>query len=176
MSRQKLDTGRCTDLIAHLGTDEWETAYDQLESHLENASSERTERLLGVVIDGFDHENPQVRKWCIALMDHHATERCIDPLIETLDDPKAAVRRHAIHSVGCQSCKDDPLDLDVVGLLIERIRADSSIRVRRAATHMLGNQAPDERARAFLAGLSESAGDEKLRGNALWALDQHATD
>ncbi len=169
---ESLDDAAVTELIAQLGTEEWEAAFERIETLLENAGPERTEHLLIAIVEGFDHEDPDVRKWCVALMDHHATPACIDPLIEMLDDPRTAVRRHAVHSIGCQSCKDDPLDIDIVGLLIERVTQDTSVRVRRAAVHMLGNQPPDERAEQFLTKLLHSAGDEKLLRNAQWALDQ----
>lgn len=161
--------------VERLGTDDWRAAYDALDAGLERAQSEPEPRadLLDAVLAGFDHTDPDVRKWCVALMDHHATARCIEPLRRSLHDPMTPVRRHAVHSVGCQSCKDDPLDIGVVGLLIERIEQDTSIRVRRAATHMLGNQPPDEDAREFLDDLLGRAGDEKLRRNARWAREQH---
>lgn len=173
MSQRQLDPSECAELVARLGTDEWQTAYDRLDAHLDAAGPDRVQETLDIVVDGFDHDRPQVRKWCVALLDHHATSACLDPLAAMLEDPKAPVRRHAVHSVGCQSCKDEPVDLDVVGLLIERVETDPSVRVRRVATHMLGNQPPDERAGAFLADLAESADDEKLRRNARWARDQH---
>lgn len=176
MSQHDFTRNEMTELIAQFGTEDWKDAYERVEMLLENADPERTEQLLTAVVDGFDHENPAVRKWCIALMDHHATAACIDPLIDMLNDPKTAVRRHAVHSIGCQSCKDDPLDIDVVGLLIERADRDMSIRVRRAAIHMLGNQPPDERAEQFLTQLLQNAGDEKLRRNAKWALEQQISD
>lgn len=160
-------------LVERLGTDDWEGARDRLDDRLDRAGPDRRASLLDAVLDGIDHDDPQVRKWCVALLDHHGTERCVDPLVGALEDQRAAVRRHAVHSVGCQSCKDDPLDIDVVGLLVDRVEADPSVRVRRAAAHMLGNQPPDERAAAFLADLVDSADDEKLRRNARWALEQH---
>lgn len=163
-------------LIARFGTEDWQDAYETMEGRLEAAGPGRTEQLLETVIRGFDHENPDVRKWCVALLDHHATADCLEPLIETLEDPKTAVRRHAVHSIGCQSCKEDPLDVDVVGLLVERAASDASIRVRRSAVHMLGNQPPEERAAQFLTELLETTGDEKLRRNAQWALDQQTQD
>lgn len=156
-------------LVARLGTGDWEAARDRLDDRLERDD----DTALEAVLDGMNHADPDVRKWCVALMDHHATPRCVPELVDALEDPAADVRRHAVHGVGCQSCKPDPLDLDVVGLLIERIRTDSSIRVRRAAAHMLGNQPPSDRARAFLAGLVDRADDGTLRRNARWALDQH---
>lgn len=170
------DTDEVADLIAQFATEDWEAAYERIEMLLENANSERTEQLLRAVVEGFTHETPDVRKWCVALMDHHATQACVDPLIDMLEDPKTAVRRHAVHSIGCQSCKDSPLDIDVVGLLIERVDRDTSIRVRRAAVHMLGNQPPDERAEQFLTQLLQTADDEKLCRNAQWALEQHSAN
>lgn len=67
-------------------------------------------------------------------------------MVAALDDPMANVRRVAVHSIGCQECKQQELDLDVVALLIRQLERDPSVKVRRVCAHMLGNQPPDPRA------------------------------
>ena len=66
------------------------------------------------VIDGMEHPMPRVRRACAAFMDHHGNEVCVTPLTQRLlSDPVANVRREAVHSLGCQRCKESPLEADV---------------------------------------------------------------
>jgi HEAT repeat protein len=124
------------------------------------------------ILEGLEHPNWRVRKWCTALLDHHADQRCIEPLVRRLTDSYADVRRHAVHSIGCQPCKGDSLCVDVVSLLIDCALSDVSIRVRRSAVHMLGNQPYDIRASKALESIIEKEKDSKLLSNALWSLKQ----
>ena len=123
----------CVDLLGR--KDGWRVAY----ARLNNAGH----AALVDVLDGLAHRDRGVRKWCAALLDHHADERCAAGLVRALSDPAADVRRHAVHAIGCQSCKTSPLPLDVVALLIERASRDTSVRVRRSAAHLLGLQPAD---------------------------------
>ncbi len=129
---------------------------------------------LDEVLEGLSHPNWRIRKWCVAFMDHYADARCVSALVRALDDPIADVRRHAVHSIGCQPCKQTPLTLDVIKLLIDRAMNDESIRVRRTATHMLGNQPQDDRAAKALWQIINKDSHPKLLSNAKWALKQHA--
>jgi HEAT repeat protein len=142
----------------------WRAAYPQLD---EAGPAARE-----AVVRGLVHPHPRVRQWCAALLDHHADERCVPALLRLLDDPVAGVRRHALHSLGCQPCKPAPLRIDVVPLLLRRATQDTSVRVRRAAAHLLGCQPPDGRAAAGLRALAAGDPDPKVRRNAQWALAQ----
>ncbi|MFM7244794.1 MAG: HEAT repeat domain-containing protein [Planctomycetaceae bacterium] len=97
------------------------------------------------LIAGAKDASPRVRAACVTLMDHLADERCCETLEKALRDPSALVRRHAVHAVGCQTCKAHPLPFDVVAALIDRVLNDSSARVRRVAVHQLGLQPHDPR-------------------------------
>jgi HEAT repeat protein len=152
--------------VARLGTADWPAAY----RHLDGAGRDALEALVA----GLAHPHPDVRKWSAALLDHHADGRCLPGLVALLADPVAAVRRHALHSLGCQPCKPAPLPLDVVPLLLERARSDRSVRVRRAAVHQLGCQPPDGRAAEALRQLAGADADAKLRRIARWGLSRHA--
>lgn len=114
--------------------------------------------------------DPKVRARATGLLDHLADDRCVDPLQRALQDPSPLVRRHAVHSIGCQQCKVSPLQTDVVGLLLERALHDKSIRVRRVAVHQLGLQAQDTRAIAALETILASDHDQKLLSRAQFAL------
>ncbi len=145
-------------------TEGWKTAYPILDQAGKSA--------LAYILEGLEHPNWRVRKWCVALLDHHADERCVEALVQRLTDSYADVRRHAVHSIGCQPCKDSALCLDIVGLLVQRVLEDTSIRVKRSAVHMLGNQPYDKRALEALEYVLEREQDQKLLANAMWAWKQ----
>jgi HEAT repeat protein len=157
--------------VVALGTsDGWQAAYARLDAALGAGDGAAREAVLA----GLGAASPGVRKWCAAVLDHHADARAVAGLVRLLDDPVAAVRRHAVHSLGCQPCKPQPLDVDVVSLLVERARSDASVRVRRAATHLLGCQPADARAGAALRALAAGDPDPRLRRTARWGAARHA--
>jgi HEAT repeat protein len=122
------------------------------------------------LVIGAADRRPRVRAACIALMDHLADERCCASLESGLRDDSALVRRHAVHAVGCQRCKPQPLAIDVVGALIERASSDSSPRVRRVAVHQLGLQPHDPRAIETLLRVIAESRDAGLVSRARHAL------
>lgn len=103
-------------------------------------------------------------------MDHLADDRCADPLRQALNDSSPDVRRHAVHSLGCQRCKVEPLAVDIVGLLCERALQDTNIRVRRVSVHQLGLQPHDPRAVEALETILRDDTDAKLLSRAEFAL------
>lgn len=118
--------------------------------------------------------DPKVRAHAVSLLDHLADDRCVDPLRQALSDPSPLVRRHAVHSIGCQQCKLKPLEVDIVGLLVERALTDKSIRVRRVAVHQLGLQPKDARAASALQAILNQDDDPKLRSRAEFALQNQS--
>lgn len=137
---------------------------------------------LEATIDGLSHEDWQVRRWCAVWMDHNADERALKRLILTLEDPKAKVRRWAVHSIACEPCKEGEHPLDAVPLLAKRLREDKSIKVRRTAALSLLQWATEKRVRRLLKGILENEDDPKIRRYATWGLrrperfDQRAGD
>lgn len=123
------------------------------------------------ILQEMQDADPKVRARATGLLDHLADDRCVDPLQRALEDPSPLVRRHAVHSIGCQQCKVSPLQTDVVGLLVERALHDKSIRVRRVAVHQLGLQAQDARAVHALEAILAQESDQKLRSRAEFALN-----
>jgi HEAT repeat protein len=126
------------------------------------------------LIAGMDHPDWRVRRGCADLMDHLADHRCVAPLLRLARDPVVGVRRLALHALGCQGCKQCPLPVDPVAILVERVLGDPSIRVRRVAAHQLGCQPPDSRAAAALQTILQQDTDPGLQSRARWALAQHA--
>ena len=129
-------------------------------------------RAVATLVAGAAHSRPRVRAACVALMDHLADERCRKALEHALHDASPLVRRHAVHAVGCQSCKVQPLSIDVVAALIDRALNDSSPRVRRVAVHQLGLQPRDARALEVLKRVIAESHDAGLVSRATHALSQ----
>jgi HEAT repeat protein len=163
-------------LIERLGSAEFAQA--QAAAAALQARGQRSEasarEVLEALVTGLAHPNWRVRKECAALMDHLGDDRCVEPLRRALTDPRVAVRRLALHSLGCQPCKTAPLHADIVGLLIERAQEDPSRRVRQVATHLLGLQPPDPRTVPALQAILAQDADPKVRSRAEHALRAQA--
>lgn len=129
---------------------------------------------LPAVREGLRSGRWQVRRWCTILLDHLADPETLEHLIPLLHDPKSNVRMWAVHSISCDRCKQEDNPVDVVPLLIERIEADESIRVRRMAVAMLAHHvAPDVRCIPVFEKLLEEESDRKLRLHAAEALERY---
>src|SRR6185436_15942072 len=81
--------------------DGWQAAY--------NALSGAGPAAVPAILEGLKNDNWRVRRWCAAFLDHHADDRCVVALVDALRDESAEVRRHAVHGIGCQACKAEPL-------------------------------------------------------------------
>jgi len=157
-------------LVQLLGSANWadrERAANSLASRGADAAPD--------LVKGMAHSDWRVRAQCAALMDHLANEACLEALLAALHDTSPHVRRHAVHSLGCQKCKRHSLPVDVVSHLIERALEDDSIRVRRVAVHQLGLQPHDPRAVKALTAILQSVTDQKLLSRAAFAMQNHLT-
>jgi HEAT repeat protein len=126
---------------------------------------------IDAVLWGLSHPDARVRRGCAGFIDHHGTDACFARLRwVALHDPAAKVRRVAIHSATCQSCKPSPLTGDLVGLLVEVALSDTNRRVREKAISGLGSQSRDARAVAALEQILHSEADPRLRRAAHQAL------
>lgn len=114
------------------------------------------------VREGLRHGNFEVRRWCALWIDRHADPESLRALVPLLRDPKAKVRLFAVHSLACDRCKADENPVDVVPLLIERIRHDESIRVRRHAVAMLAFQHAHPHLEGFFQELLDTETDRRL--------------
>src|SRR6187200_2353541 len=84
-------------LVERLGSPVWSESSAAISALLSHGAA-----CLDALVEGLSHPDTQIRLWCADLMDHLADERCSDPLTRALDDPSPDVRRHAVHSLGCQ--------------------------------------------------------------------------
>ena len=127
---------------------------------------------LPAVRDGLGDGRWQVRRWCAIYLDHNADAASLKHLLPLLHDPKSKVRLWAVHSISCDTCKEDENPIDVLPLLVERIEHDESVRVRRMATVMLSTRPPDPRAVAVFEKLLQNEEDHKLRLHAANGLQR----
>ncbi len=118
------------------------------------------------VLEGLAHAHWEVRRWCALWFDRHADTESLHALVPLLRDPKSKVRLFAVHSLACDQCKPGANPVDVVPLLIERIRDDESIRVRRHAVAMLAFQHAHPHLEGFFQQLLDTETDAKLRKHA----------
>jgi HEAT repeat protein len=151
--------------VEQLGAGEW-TARNAAFVALQQQGHSAIEAL----ITGTTHPDWRVRRGCADLMDHLADNRCVESLLRLLHDPIEAVRRLALHALGCQGCKVCPLNVDIVAPLVTLALTDKSIRVRRVAVHQLSCQPPDTRAVQALETILAQETDAKLLSRAQWAL------
>ncbi|MEN8182693.1 MAG: HEAT repeat domain-containing protein [Myxococcota bacterium] len=121
-------------------------------------------------MEGLRHGNWQVRRWCAIWLDHYADAESLHALLPLLRDPKSKVRLFAVHSVACDRCKAGENPIDVVPLLMERIRNDESIRVRRHAVMMLAFQHAHADLEGFFQELLDTETDPKLHKHAGFGL------
>lgn len=124
-----------------------------------------------LAIQGLAHPHWRVRRNCCRFFDDHFDARAVDGLIGCLTDRNRKVRQQALHALSCDACKpgEGPIGYDITGYVIERLRNDPSVRVRRYASITLIQLADEVRVReALWSALSDP--DPIVRRNAGWGL------
>ncbi len=107
--------------------------------------------LVCLLADGaLRHSDPVVRRNCIGYLDHLANADTARVLLQALSDPVPRVRRHAIHALTCEACKEVPLPVDVITPLLECVRNDANAKVRFEALRALVWRLPDDRRNVVL--------------------------
>jgi HEAT repeats len=98
------------------------------------------------------HPSPKIRWQCPTLLDHLDGDDSVPVFIEALlGDPVPRVRRHALHALSCDLCKQAPVCVDVVPAIAECVRTDNNAKVKQQARLVLFRHLPDERANEALA-------------------------
>lgn len=108
---------------------------------------------LGLLRRGaLEHPSAVVRRNCIILLDHLDGDESAPTFVAVLRrDPVPRVRRHALHALTCDRCKEDVLCFDVLPALIDCAQTDENAKLRLGALHALRSFLPDERVEAALA-------------------------
>jgi hypothetical protein len=84
------------------------------------------------------HADPWVRRDCLGVLDHLASDASVATFRAALDDPVAPVRLAAIHGLACERCRTEELCLvDVVPRLVRAVADDPSAEVRHRAVELL---------------------------------------
>lgn len=77
------------------------------------------------------HPDAAVRHGLLNLLDHYANDASMDTFAAALHDPDPAVRNVALHSIACESCKEQEMcAADVVPELIYVLHNDPSPELR----------------------------------------------
>jgi HEAT repeat protein len=134
----------------------------------------RGQAALPAIRRGLADANWHIRRWCAAVADNFADAETLRALVPLLDDPKAAVRIWAVHTLSCETCKGGPNSIDAIPLLLEKIRSDESIKVRRQAIAMLAHhRTPDTRVLPVFKQILANETDRKLRLHAQQGLKRY---
>jgi HEAT repeat protein len=95
-----------------------------------------TDAAYDALLDGLTDPKPQIRWWCVQLLDHLPDDRAVGALAGMLDDPVPRVRRNAAHALGCVACKPawtGALPAGTADKLVDLAAHDPSAKVRREA-------------------------------------------
>lgn len=94
---------------------------------------------LAVVREGLSHPHCRVRHSCRRFFDQPFDPGAVDHFITGLTGRNRKVRQQALHALSCDACKpgESPAGRDITALVLERLRADSSVHVRRCAAGTL---------------------------------------
>jgi len=111
------------------------------------------------------HPNAKVRRECLGVLDHFASDQSVGVFLEALLDPVPRVRLAALHGIACERCRVGDLDVpDAVGALLGACADDASPKVRHAAVETLARFVDrDERVVPALDRLGSSDPDDLVR-------------
>ena len=126
---------------------------------------------IDAAIAGLSDPDPRVRCGAADFMDHHADEDCVEKLRDmALNDPVPYVRDTALHALGCQRCKPQPLAVDTLDIIILRARTEGSWKKRRGAVWSLGQRNTDPGVKEALEFLATHDPDPRVADAARWGL------
>jgi hypothetical protein len=87
--------------------------------------------LAAVQAAALDHPNLAIRRLCLFLLDHYASDASWNIFRRALRDPVASVREIALHGLSCERCRSEPICVaDVVADLVDIVASDPSADVR----------------------------------------------
>jgi len=121
---------------------------------------------------GLKHPDANVRATCCQILDHFLDDSALAEIIECLDDSEPRVRAWALHTLGCDRCKEGacrPGEQLFLPAATRMVRHDPSPRVRAIAAETLGRSSArrSESVVAALTAVSEEVPDAHVRGVAV---------
>src|SRR5215471_13767806 len=91
----------------------------------------RTLPVAAVQVAALSHPDLAMRRFCLFLLDHYASDISSDTFRGALRDPVASVRESALHGLACERCRHEDICVtDVVTDLVEVLAADPNAEVR----------------------------------------------
>jgi HEAT repeat protein len=117
-----------------------------------------------------------MRRFCLFLLDHYASEASTETFRRALRDPVPSVREGALHGLACERCRDEDICVtDVVTDLVEMLAADSNAAVRHKTVAALARLAGrDSRAGAAITYAARNDPDPAIRRVAQAVADRGA--
>src|SRR5215475_6944212 len=87
-----------------------------------------------VQVAALSHPDLAIRRFCLFLLDHYASDVSSDIFRRALRDPVASVRESALHGLACERCRHEDICVaEVVTDVIETLASDSNPEVRHKA-------------------------------------------
>jgi len=94
----------------------------------------RTLPVVAVQAAALSHPDLAIRRFCLFLLDHYASDVSSDTFRRALRDPVASVRESALHGLACERCRHEDICVtDVVTDVIEILASDPNAEVRHKA-------------------------------------------
>lgn len=82
-------------------------------------------------VAALSHPDVAIRRSCLFLLDHYASDSSFETFRQALRDPVAFVREGALHGIACERCRDgDVFVTEVVTDLVEMLACDPNAEVR----------------------------------------------
>jgi HEAT repeat protein len=121
---------------------------------------------------GLKNENADVRYWCCQYLDRFLVPEALGDLIAMLDDPDHRVRVSALHTLGCNRCKEGdcrPEEQDVLPRALKLLASDPDPHVRAHAIGLVGRAVhANAEAAAAIARAMKSDPSPAVRKKAAW--------
>ena len=119
------------------------------------------------------HPDFGMRRFCLFLLDHYASDVSSGIFRRALHDPVAAVRESALHGLACETCRhEDVFVPDVVTDLIEILAFDTNADVRHKSVAALARFiGRDTRAGQAIARATDHDPDSAIRVIAQTVMD-----
>jgi HEAT repeat protein len=125
-------------------------------------------------VAALSHPDLGVRRSCLFLLDHYASDVSWNVFRLALRDPVPSVREGALHGLSCERCRTEDLCVpDVVTDLIDILTSDPNVEVRHKAVAALARFLDrDGRAREAIARTASDDPDSAIRLVARTVVDR----
>lgn len=121
--------------------------------------------IAAVQVTALCHPDPAMRRFCLSLLDHYASDASTDTFRLALRDPVASVREGALHGLACERCRDGDICVThVVTDLVEILASDPDAEVRHKTVAALARfMGRDSRAGEAIARAAHHDSDPAIR-------------